>query len=306
MGRSAVLSGRFDARDRAKVRHRRDPVVPPTRLGRDALWAFLVGSPYAVLEAGAVARIDTTEFLRGTPDFEMAPEERLRWLAILLERKVGGVHPRDLDRIYAAALELAPRAASVWHSRGIAACLAGDLEQDREAATRAAMPALRWLHAAQELDPLNADILCHIGQWHYDFGDAQDEAASWFERTIELEPRHHTALLYRAYCLQDAERWTEAIAAYQALPLDAFKGSAAWLVDEILEAQSFCQLRTGDPVAAVDGFRRLLDRLEKEPMRGLPMKLQCLREAAQGPLRLELGERYAAFIRLERGQAVGT
>ena len=232
----------------------------------------------------------------------MPPEERLRCLAILLERKVPGVHPRDLDRIYAAALQLAPRAAAVWHSRGIAACLAGDMEDDAQAATRAALPALRWLHTALELDALDPNILCHIGQWHYDYGESLDEAASWFERALALEPRHHTALLYRAHCLHDAERWHEAIAAYQALPLDSFKRSAAWLVDVILEAQSYCQLRAGDAVAALDGFRRLLDRLEKEPMRALPMKLQYLREASQGPLRLELGERYTAFIRLERGR----
>ena len=53
MGRSAVLTGRIDARDRAKLRGRLDVEVQPEADPYDALWAWLEGSDCTTRSAGA-------------------------------------------------------------------------------------------------------------------------------------------------------------------------------------------------------------------------------------------------------------
>jgi len=42
--------------------------------------------------------------------------------------------------------------------------------------------------------------------------------------------------------LHDLKRWEEAVAAYEAVPLETFKGHRAWLVDVVQEALAYVGL----------------------------------------------------------------
>jgi tetratricopeptide (TPR) repeat protein len=113
-----------------------------------------------------------------------------------------------------------------------------------------------------------------------------------------LESPHVYALLYRAHCLHDQERWTEAVEAYRAVPLETFKGPKAWLVEIVQEAQAYCLLQAGDRASAISELTRLLERLEKEPKRAEMLNLTYLTEACRGPLREELWPAYCRLSRL--------
>jgi len=293
MGRSAVLTGRIDARDRAKLRGRLDAEVQPEADPFEELWAWLERSDYGEGPPEVAARTDLDEYLRRTGHFEIPAHERLRHLAILMEAESGAVL-EVVDRVYEAGLRLEPSDHLLWHSRGITTKLAAGLERGAKQ-ERLAARALRWLERALELDDTDPHAPYSLGMWHYEFGSGKDVAQQWFERVLELEPEHGWALLYRAHCLHDRERWSEAVAAYEAVPLQTFEGPKMWRVDLLLEQKAYCRLRAGDREGALMDFSRFLERLEKEPHRADMLPLRLAREACEGPLRDELS---ATFDRI--------
>ncbi len=300
MSRSAVLTGRIDARDRAKLRGRLDTEARPDADPFEELWAWLNRSSYGEQPAAVAARVDLDEYLRRTGYIEIPAHERLRHLAIHMEYHFGFA-PEVLDRIYEAGLRLEPHDHLLWHSRGITTKYAALCAADEATRKRLAPLALRWLERALELDDTDPGVPYSIGKWHYFHGSggSGDEAWRWFERTLELDPEHGWALLYRAHCLHDKKRFGEALAAYEAVPLQTFDGPRAWWVDVVLEAKADCRLHAGDRAGAVVDFARLLERLEREPHRRQPLMLHLTREACEGPLREELGVAYQRIRELD-------
>jgi len=254
-GRSVVRSGKIDARDRGRARGRHRSVASEVD-ARDSMQQWVSSE---VVE-GDLERLDLDEVLRATGHIPLPPEE-LRQLALYLAEVAT---PAALDRIYEAALRLAPLSHVVWYSRGLAA-MAGADEPTLAKLSR------RCLERASELDPDDPDVAYSLGKWHYDLGTL-DDASHWFERCLALDPAHGWALLYRAHCLHDRARWLPAIDAYEAVPLGTFEGPSAWLVDVVLEALAYCRLRAGDRTGALRDFRQLVQRLETDPQRALPSR----------------------------------
>lgn len=294
MGRSPVLAGRIDARDRAHQRHRLDRARPDQVDPPAAIHAWLVAAPLPLGRPEAVARLDLDRFLASTSGIALAPEERLRQLAIFLESH-GRADGAWLDRIYEAALRLAPDDALVWHSRSITAKQTS-LASRGARASRWRARARRALDRANELAPDDVHVRYSLGKWAYFLGRGAEEALPLFERALDVAPRDGWALLYRAHCLHDLGRWDEAVRAYDAVRLDTFEGNHAWLVDVVLEDVSYCRLQAGDEPGALAGFERLLTRLERDPQRAFAMPLPFLRRAANGALREQLGTRVEAFL----------
>ncbi len=291
MGRSAVLSGRIDARDRAKLRGRKDRRHPPASDPLDGLYAWLKKSAYADMDSERVPALCTTDFLRETGCFAVEPAERLRHLAIFLETAVNPDDLRHLDRLYEAAMRVADAdgVPVIWHSRGITAKFAAESASEGDAKAQA--HALQCFHRAHALDPSDPAITYSIGKWHYVF-EGVDEAASWFEQTLALAPTREWALLYRAHCLHDRKRWSEAVIAYEAVPLARFQGGHGYVHDVVLEALAYCRFQCGGSADALSDFHRLLDRFEREPRRAHYLSLVFLREVAEGPLREALNGRW--------------
>ncbi len=295
MPRSAVLRGRIDARDRAQQRRRHDRRPAAEDAAHDELDSWLDDASLADLSPATVERLDLVRFLRDTGRIALAPAERLRHLAITLEAAFLETAPHAVDRVYVGALRLRPDEAMLWHSRGVSARCAADVSADDDVASRWHRLAGRCLHRAWELDPHDAGIAYSLGTWHYLSGEGAAPAAPWFERALALEPEHGNARLYRAHCLHDQERWLEAVAAYEAVPLAAFEGPRAWLVDVVLEATAHCRLQAGDLAGAESAFERLIERLSREPKRALGLRLSYLEEACRGPLKGALGSEFEAL-----------
>ena len=305
MPRSAILTGRIDARHRAKARHRQDRRPAPTADPWEELTRFLDGEAVRFTSIEDVERYDLDAYLRSTGAIDLPPGERLRQLAIRLET----LTPRTadspvrawlaLDRVYALAVRLAPTDVDVWTSRGISAVeTARGAESD--AARRIADAGTRALHRALEIEPTDAHAAYAMGLLVYHTADRgkTEEALSWLERALASEPAHATALLYRAHSLHDLARWPEAIAAYDAVPLEALVGPRAWRVDYVLEARAECRLRSGDREGALAEFDALLSRYEREPSRARYELFPYLGPAAKAELAPELGARFEALMRL--------
>ena len=297
MSRSAVLRGRIDARDRARLRGRLDRPAAEDVDHHAEIRAWLGTTEYRDEDPEDMVRLDLGQYLHETGRFELPPEERLRQLAMFVEVDFGSVAPDALDRIYGAAVRLNPSDRLVWHSRGIAAQFVATVSESAETSARFETLALRYLSHAWELDSPDPEVAYSLGEWHSEFGAIED-AAEWIERAIALEPGHGDALLYRAHCLHDEERWVEAVEAYRAVPLETFEGPRAWLVDVVLEAQAYCVLRAGDRAGALREFERLLERFEREPQRAEMLALVYLTEACREPLRAELWPAYCRLARL--------
>ena len=290
MGRSTVLSGRIDARDRAHQRHRNDRRRVEEADPYDQIEQWLDDSPLRDTSPAALEQLDLDEYLRNTGATELHSSERLRHLAIHLELQFAEC-PEALDRIYAASIRLDPGSPTAWHSRAITAKLCAQCSTSPKVVERCKQRAFDYLLEADALLPDDPDTLYSLGKWHDCFGTLQD-ALELFDRVLELESTHVYARLHRAYCLHDLGSWAAAEAAYTQVPLDGFTGSRAFIVDVVLENLAYCKLRAGDRDGALKDFERLLTRLEKEPRRVEPLELRLLRMTCLGPLSGALRDRY--------------
>ncbi len=295
MARSAVLTGKFDARDRAKVRRRHDRKTRSETDAYQQIQSWLQASEIGLESDREMLRFDTDAYLAQTGHIEMRPEERLRQLAMFVESTFGSLAPDALDRVYAAAVRLNENDAVVWHSRGISAKFVALVAQAEATQKRFVRLALRYLQRAEQLAPDDASIAYALGKWHYEFGTTED-AALEFDRALQIEPDFGWAALFRAHCLHDQERWSEAAAAYSAVPLETFKGPRAWRVDIVLEALAYCRLRAGERSSALADFTRLIERLTKDPHRAEMLDLRYLHKACTGPLRSDLLGSYTKLL----------
>lgn len=307
--RSPVLRGRLSQRDRARTRRRDRP--SPRRAStehaspHDELTRWLQGH-VTHDELEPIERLGLRAYLRATEGFALEPDERLRQLAIHLER-VCAWRPqprgwRALDRVYQRALELRPRSYLALHSRAISAleCMQSAkrskarpevvraLFEDGRAAALALLP----------LAPERADAWFVLGHLHY-FNPQRGaaEALECYDRAVALEPRNGWALLYRAHCLHDMERWAAAADAYAAVPREHYQGHSAWRYIVALEQRADCLLRAGARARALAAFRDVLARLARDPAQLEHAALTMLVEAAAGPLRDELSAPLERLLR---------
>ncbi|MEZ4369624.1 MAG: hypothetical protein R3B07_02335 [Polyangiaceae bacterium] len=293
MARSPVLSGRIDARDRARQRHRHDRAPQPEADAYAAIETWLQASTIGELTATALMRLNLDDYLRDTHRIDLSASERLRHLAVYLEGLVAD-GAAALDRIYEAAVRLDPDGPSIWHSRGITAKYFASIAKSQAERERLAQRARKFLKRADALLPDDADILYSLGKWQDAFG-SKSAALECFDRLLVLEPTHGSARLCRAYALHDLGRWQDAIQAYDEVPLEQFTGSRAYVADAVLMNRGDCKLMSRDRNGALAEFRRLMDRFEKEPHRAAALELRNLESACLGEFASELRERWLAL-----------
>ncbi len=222
-------------------------------------------------DVASLEQVDLTNYLRDTATFaSLAPAERLRQLAIAAEPEaVAAAQPRGwlaLERLYRAALDLDRVDPALVHSRVLSAIACARQPCAEQIATRimdAAVAYSRqgvasWPANSESHDTLGYALYCHRG-----YG-ARDALVS-FDAAIELDPSLAHARLYRAHCLQDMNRWSEAATAYAAVDPAYFVEHRAWRYDLLREQHAWCLLKSGDGASAVEETRRLLERYENEP-----------------------------------------
>ncbi len=285
----------FDARDRASKRRRERT---RSRLSEQGSVPEATAALRAWLEANIrdrqaeqLERLDLDDYLRSTHDIDLAAAERLRLLAVKLKDAIHFKSSRRswaaLERVYQLAIRLAPQDAWMHASRGVSASeLAERAERDgdhdlaRELHGKAHSSLLR----AADYDPADAHIAYVQGHTAYmQPASGPDEALEHFERAIALDPKHPWARLYRAHCLQDQQRWKEAVEAYEAVPKNEFTGPKSWRMDLLVEQRAWCRHKSGDSVGALSDFEQILERYEKQPHLAYWSQMIYLRRAAAGP-----------------------
>ncbi|MCB9764369.1 MAG: tetratricopeptide repeat protein [Alphaproteobacteria bacterium] len=298
-------------RDRAKSRAR-SPRPEPEPPSGDEIAEQLrewVDEAYDLLNATLedLQRIDLTDYLRRTAEVDLSPAERLRQLAIALEFDAHW-HPQPrgwlaLARIYDLAERLDPEDWGVPHSRGISAMECAEDPLDEHPETSHPLYDVAREAFLRALAPSNEDIdvLHALGDLcYYDRRNPKEDAIAWYDRVLEKDPKHAWANLYRAHALHDLERWSEAVAAYDAVNPAEFQGPPSWRMHLLVEQRGQCRYRAGDVEGAMADFDRILTRYERNPKL---MTDHCL--PAPGTLEVMMEEplRAALFERLRALEA---
>ena len=223
---------------------------------------------------------DLIAFLRESSLVDHPAGERLRRLAIAWE----DVAPfSTLQRIYERAIAYDPKDAWLHASFGLAAVShAQGTDGDASGLFDRAHAELAL---AAELAPDDPLIRSNQGRaLYFDPRRGASDAITPLTEAIALDPREPWARLYLAHALHDLERWAEAVQAYEAVPLDGFRGGLQWRADLLIEQRGLCRLRAGDREGALTDLRHALVRYEKEPHLAAVGDARYLRDAALSEL----------------------
>lgn len=300
-GDTRATEGHDRPRWRAKLRHRRDRVrsTQPDPYAQLKVW--IDGSRWESCEVAELETLDLTEFLRQTSYIDLSPTERLRKFAIALETQLNASEqPRGwlaLERIYAAGRKLDPDDAEIEVSRAVTAELcASCLDERPEVRQRMITAGRRAAERAIELRPNDAGAHYALGMLDYSFRHGSIESAlTCFEAAVALDPSSGWARLYRAHCLHDLGRWSEAVRAYSDVDPAFFVGPKAWRYDLLREQRAWCLLQDGNRDRALTEFLAILHRYELQPMLAKSQMLKELIAAAEGPFQVELSARLTAL-----------
>ena len=178
-----------------------------------------------------------------TPDHSPRAAYVLRRRAIAWEDGAGDLPTRwaRAMALYARAWAADPTDLRIPHSAAVTAVRLLD-----EASAPAAWDlAWTWVARGLALDPHDAGMLGIAGQVAY-ASRGVEEALRWLDAAVTRPGADAWALLCRAHCLHDLGRWTEAAYAYDAVPIDAFHGPAAWRGPLARVQGAVCALHAGD------------------------------------------------------------
>jgi tetratricopeptide (TPR) repeat protein len=141
---------------------------------------------------------------------------------------------------------LAPLDPVVLQSLAITALgLAAGLRRGDDDRRRLVTIARRASTHAVELDETDADLCYAYGSALYADDDAEpEEALEAFDAALARDPAHAWSL-YRAHCLHDLERWSEAADAYARVKHSDFVGHRAWRMELLREQRASCLLHAG-------------------------------------------------------------
>ncbi|CAN97661.1 hypothetical protein sce7492 [Sorangium cellulosum So ce56] len=302
-GYARPKEGQDRPRWRAKLRHRYDRVRPPLSDPHDQLNAWIDERGWEKLGTAELEALDLTAYLRKTAHIDLAPTERLRRLAIALEYQLTlSEQPRGwlaLERIYTAGRALDPDDAEIEVSRAVTAELCASCVDDRPEVRRRMIFAGRTAaERAVQLRPNDAGAQVALGMLHYSFQYGSIESAlACFEAAAVLDPSSGWARLYRAHCLHDLGRWSEAAQAYFEVDPSFFVGPNAWRYDLLREQRAWCLLQAGERDQALAEFLGIMQRYELQPGLARYQRLKELTAAAEGPLQTDLSDRLAQLRR---------
>ena len=266
----AVRSGLIDQRDRATKR----------RLSRQGGRAQTESSQAMALESFElwleswltmitdIRRIDLELFLSASEPFDIESSERLRQLAIHVELEACSLPGlsgwESLRRIYELAMELAPANADILASMSISARWLGEGHSKEEQ-----LLAISEACGREAVQQAPDD-----GYGYYVLGRAlysqrrTEDALGVLSQALEFEADRSIIAwtnLYKAHCLHDLERWTEALAFYDKVDRSELTGSSSWRSDVLSEQRALCLFMAGQESDALALLNRILDRYEAEP-----------------------------------------
>jgi tetratricopeptide (TPR) repeat protein len=322
MPRSPVKTGLHVQRSRATTRRRdrgEEPAHGPDP--HDQFQAWL--EEHVRLDSiQDIKALDRKRFLQETGNFDVPPGGRLQRLAIHAEWEAACADQPDgwltLRSIYEHALRFnEPDPWSVYLHMAVSAEEIAGLQNDPAIRDRIAADGIaagsravellseqarmhyeHYLPGQRQPAPISlmrAEAHYRLGRCYY-VSDRSLEALACAEAGAATDPKHGWSALFRADLLNELKRWDEAIGAYNAVPLDFFKGPIAWRVDWLKECRAWCRLQQGDREGALADFLASLSRYEANIGLANRVDPTHLVDAAAGPLRQELHARVLALV----------
>lgn len=253
--------------------------------------------------------LDLEGYLQRTAGFSLSAVERLRQLAIFLERECSTGYPAKdwavLRRVYDFGATINPSDHALWWSRGITATHLAEIQSDpRLADPRLAEELFAEGEAAcrkaLELAPGNAGILYSLGFNAYlNPRRKVGEAREWFTAALGKEPGHVMARLYLGHCCQDDGEWQEALDVYSGVDQEQLaRDWPRWRTVKLREQIAFCCLKCGLRDESILRFQEVLSEyatIESDQLWELAAPDELV-EVATGVLRAELHDRTKACI----------
>lgn len=306
--RSAVQRGMNDQRDRGrrkkhhKARHTAsDDSSWDARLQEFCDWLEANYSSDDRPDVAMAQGLSLKRFLQSSPMLDMAPDEKLRQLAIFLEPECEYLpQPKGwnvLRRIYQEAIKYDGQWPYHYHSMSLSllSC-AGGLKNEDSVRLDLLNESLNVFRNGLTAAGENASLYSTLGRTYYELRQLA-ESLDAYQSAVELEPDHVWATLYKAHCLHDLKRWSEAVSAYEAVNISLFDGPKSWRGVLLRDQLAICRLHSGDESRAAAEFEAALNRYELNP--GLLFSPQYLNEAANGVLGDRIGARVDALLKSE-------
>ena len=147
-------------------------------------------------------------------------------------------------------------------------------------------------HDGIAVDSNVSSLFSKLGRSLYELRELE-KALDAYEQAIAIDAGNMWAVLYRAHCLHDLERWAAAVTAYEAVDPSFFDGIKSWRAVLVRDQLAICRMHAGDLVGALVDFEQSLHRYETNP--GLLVTKQYLEEAACGALLEQLRARVDAL-----------
>jgi tetratricopeptide (TPR) repeat protein len=225
-------------------------------------------------------------FLEITKNIELPKEERLRQLAIAIEREEIVDGWKGLLKIYEVALQENPTGVKVFRSIGVSAIeWCNDWrESDLSKRNRATLDGKEAISKGLKISPKDGD-LSHVMELlyyeeHYE-SEAEklkntETAYQWFCRAAENNAVE-SAKLHRAHCLHDLHRWDAAIIAYESVNQKLLAEQLhPWRVYKLREQIAYCYAQAGQHEKAltlchkfIDGILAMNDEMRKDVVMNL-------------------------------------
>jgi tetratricopeptide (TPR) repeat protein len=250
------------------------------------------------------SRADLEDYLRQTNCFSVPAVERLRQLAIFLERECSTGDPFQdwavLRQVYDFGATIISTDDALWWSRGITATHLAEIESDPKLADELFAEGEACCRKALELAPCNPGILYSLGINAYmNPHRTVSEAKQHFAAVLKCDPSHIMAQLYLGHCCQDEGAWREALDAYSHVDQQQLaRDWPHWRTIKLQEQIALCYMKCGLRQEAVWRFQEVLSVYEAiEPDQVLELAFPDeLVEAATGELRADLYNRTKACV----------
>ena len=236
----------------------------------------------------STGKISTTDYIRQTSHLAAPEGERLRKLAIALERPVypdleAAQHWDCVSSIYRRAIERNPNEVNILTSFGISAKVAAQSykwsQAPKAVLQRVTQDALTAFESAVSIEE-DAHTYYSWGLFAYDILLDYPLATEKFRRSIELDPSHYLARMYLGHCYFDQKSWLEAADCFRKIAKKDLVQSwkQPWRFVLLLELQSVCYAELGEEAFFRETFARFTGSCTEFAFRNLEEPrwlLQC-------------------------------
>jgi len=299
--KSPVRAGKLDQRDRGRrKKHHKARLVGET-LPLDQFQAWLRhefrdadGQPNEQPSQG----FSLKRYLQASPNIDLAPDEKLRQLAIFWEAECSLMdQPKGwhiLRRVYREAIKYNPLCPFHYHSFSLSA-RSCSVFLEAPLSDSILAEAIEACRIGIDIAPEHADLHTSLGKALYELSNFE-EAIESLDRALEIDPQQMWAAYWKTCCLLDLEQWSACIEVVESIDLGFFKTYATWRVCNIKDMKAHCHLQLGNDCDARKIFEHTLTQYEKNP--GLLVAPQFLVSAAEGQL-VEIEDRLRSLLERE-------